>query len=327
MLPKVTVGMPVYNGSRYLSAAIEALLAQTLEEFELIISDNASSDGTMEICRKYAAQDSRIRVHRNEENLGAARNYNLLVDLARGRYFKWASHDDLCAPKFLERCVSCLDAAPPHVVMCAPQTILIDAEGQQIGPYTTDLQLPEGRAYRRIARLVSRLQMCNCVFGVVRSEVLRTTRLIGSYPASDVVLLSELALRGQMWQVPEPLFYRRVHAEMSRQRHRDPLDVAAWFDPKGVHWTHRFAGTRRWWEQCRVIVEAPLPAHERALCLATAAWCRPVRAARVRVGAWRRRIFRRGTAESGPGLSCRATGGVQTSAARSGRGGAPLMAP
>jgi glycosyltransferase involved in cell wall biosynthesis len=96
-MPLVSVGLPVYNGERYLSRALDSILEQSLSDFELIISDNASSDTTEAICRDYARRDPRIRYVRQRENLGAPRNWNFVVHEARGRYFKWASASDYCA--------------------------------------------------------------------------------------------------------------------------------------------------------------------------------------------------------------------------------------
>ena len=115
--PRVSIGLPVYNGERFLARAIDSLLAQDFVDFELVISDNASTDGTGEISRDYAARDPRIRYHRNERNIGAVGNFNRTLDLASGEYFKWAAHDDWCAPQFLGRCVEVLDD-DPSTVLC-----------------------------------------------------------------------------------------------------------------------------------------------------------------------------------------------------------------
>lgn len=129
--PRVSIGLPVYNGDNYLIETLDSILAQTYADFELIICDNASTDGTAEICRTYAVQDDRIRYFRNETNVGAARNYNLTWEHARGEYFKWVAHDDPCAPQLIERCVAALDSMP-DVIMAYGRTILIDARGDII---------------------------------------------------------------------------------------------------------------------------------------------------------------------------------------------------
>ena len=103
------------------------MLAQTFEDFEIIVSDNASTDGTAAIVERYAERDSRVRLLRQPQNVGAARNYNYTVELAKGEYFKWAAHDDLCAPTFLERCVGVLDSRP-EVATCYTRTQYVDGE-------------------------------------------------------------------------------------------------------------------------------------------------------------------------------------------------------
>ena len=129
--PHVTIGMPVYNGERFLVETLESLLAQTYRDFEIVISDNGSTDGTRRICEAFARKDPRILYHREEENRGAAWNYNRVVALARGRYFKWAAHDDLCMPTYLERCVDALDS-DPAVVLAYPDDQDIDEDGNPI---------------------------------------------------------------------------------------------------------------------------------------------------------------------------------------------------
>ncbi|HMB96546.1 MAG TPA: glycosyltransferase family A protein, partial [Tepidisphaeraceae bacterium] len=126
--PKVSIGMPVRNGQRFIRQAIDSLLAQTFTNFELIICDNASTDSTEAICREYASRDSRVRYFRNSRNLGPAGNHNKCVDLSQGDYFRWHAHDDMCAPDYLEKCVECLDHNP-DVVIAYPRTLIVDEEG------------------------------------------------------------------------------------------------------------------------------------------------------------------------------------------------------
>src|SRR3954470_23138397 len=109
MTPRVTIGLPVYNGARYLAEAIESVLAQTFTDFELVISDNASTDATAAIALQYAARDPRVRYSRNRENIGSARNFGRAFELATGEFFKWMASDDLISPEFLENCVAALD--------------------------------------------------------------------------------------------------------------------------------------------------------------------------------------------------------------------------
>ena len=229
--PRVSIGMPVYNGERFLEEALNSILGQEFGDFELIISDNASCDGTEEICRAFAAGDGRVRYHRSKTNRGAAWNYNRAFDLSAGKYFKWAAHDDVCAPALLRRCVNVLDNAPPRVVLCYPKTVLIDDHGNELGGYEDNVDIRWQSPERRLQHVLENLKMCNVVFGLIRADALRRTRLIGNYVSSDTVLLAELSLLGEFWEVPERLFLRRRHAGASCFANRTSQDVAVWFDP------------------------------------------------------------------------------------------------
>jgi glycosyltransferase involved in cell wall biosynthesis len=229
-LPRVSVGIPVYNGEPFLAQALDSILGQTFGDFEVIISDNASTDRTQDICRMYMAQDTRIRYVRNDVNLGAAKNYNRVFDLSSGEYFKWAAADDLCAPNYLAKCVAILDRQP-EVILCYPQTTIIDEHGNVIRPYDDGLDLCSPSVSHRFRRAINRIGECNAVFGVIRSNVLRRTPLIRNYPASDRVLLVELTLYGQFCEVPERLFFRRQHVRASSSN-RSLESVQEFFDPK-----------------------------------------------------------------------------------------------
>jgi glycosyltransferase involved in cell wall biosynthesis len=228
-MPRLSIGMPVYNGEPFLAEALDSILGQTFGDFEVIISDNASTDSTQDICRMYMARDARIRYCRNETNLGAARNYNRVFDLSSGEYFKWAAADDVCAPEYLARCVAVLDKQP-EVILCYPRTTIIDAHGTVIRPYEDGLDLRSPSVSHRFRWAINRTGECNAVFGVIRANVLRRTPLIGNYPASDRVLLVDLTLYGQFCEVPERLFFRRQHARASSSD-RSLQSVQEFFDP------------------------------------------------------------------------------------------------
>jgi len=230
--PRVSVGMPVYNGERYVKAALDAVLAQTFRDFELIISDNASTDATGEICREYAARDPRIRYSRNNENIGAARNGNRTIQLAANKYFKWAHHDDLCAPEFLARCVQDLEQHAAGV-LCYPQSRVIDEHGEVMSDPENGLDLRAPDPVERYRGFHRRYRggnwWINPMFGLMRTEAIKKTRLHGSYFAADVVLLAELALMGEFHELPERLLYRRRHPEGSGNL--DPWEMAEFEDP------------------------------------------------------------------------------------------------
>lgn len=235
---RVSIGLPVYNGEAYIEAAIDSVLAQTFGDFELIVCDNASTDGTERICTGYAARDDRIRYYRNETNFGAAENFNRTFYLSSGAYFKWLAHDDILAAHYLERCVTTLDQAPKSVVLCFPRRVYITPDGRRLDyePHLLQSRRSAARSLHRISfeRLV---RVCDSrfpvfAFGLMRSSVMRKTRLIGSYPASDLVFVAEMRLLGEFWEVPQELFFQRLHAATP-----DVLDRmtrsgnAAWFAP------------------------------------------------------------------------------------------------
>src|SRR5437899_10540181 len=200
--PRVSMAVPVYNGERYLGEALDSLLAQTYHDFELIICDNASTDGTGEIARSYASMDERVRYVRNERNLGLAGNVKRAFQLSSGEYFRWHAADDVCAPQFLARCVAVLDRHPA-VVLAYPRTKLLDADGRVTAAYDDGLHLQAARPSVRFQQLLERVGYVNAQFGLLRAEVLRRTGLLGSYPAADVVFVAQLSLHGTFWERSE----------------------------------------------------------------------------------------------------------------------------
>ena len=231
--PTVSIGLPVFNGERFLSEAIESLLAQTLTDFELIISDNASTDRTNEIALDHATRDQRIRYVRHAHNLGAARNWNFVVEAATGTYFKWASANDRCDPTMLERCVAVL-RQDERVVLCYGRTALMDDDGQPLGEYEGDPEFMDASPSRRFVRLLTELQMNNAQCGVVRLDALRRTRLERTYSAAaDKVLMAELVLQGGYRRLAEVLLHRRVGKE-SATKFLSEHEQRAFLDPGGA---------------------------------------------------------------------------------------------
>ena len=226
-VPRVSIGLPVYNGARLLPQALSCLLGQTLGDFELIICDNASTDETQQICAEHAARDRRIRYVRNERNLGANANFNRTVALARAAYFKWAAHDDLYEPSYLATCAGMLDRQTDTVLAhCA--TAFIDDDGREfpwedaanayIDPRTSVRLYPDGidigrpqRAALRFWQVLSRALWGSHMFGVIRRPVLLRTHLLENYVSSDRAMLAELALLGRFEASPERLFKKRIH--------------------------------------------------------------------------------------------------------------------
>jgi glycosyltransferase involved in cell wall biosynthesis len=234
---RLSVGMPVYNGERFLREAIDSILGQTYEDFELVVSDNASTDGTEEICRDYARRDPRVVYLRSEVNRGAAWNHNRLIEVARGSLFKWVGADDIYRPEFLSRCVAALDA-DPDAVLAYPRTIVIDEAGTPVSEYAPDWDLRSPDPFERLRTVIPRIGNFNAdaVSGVVRTQALRSTRLLPRYYGGDKALLGELCLRGKFLEVPEYLLLRRMHRAASSQNH--PYRTRA--DASSAAWTTEF---------------------------------------------------------------------------------------
>lgn len=227
--PRVSIGLPVYNGEQFLGEAIDSILNQSFTDFELILSDNASTDGTAEICRSRVCDDDRVHYHRFRENVGATRNFNRVVELARGDYFKWAAHDDVHDTECVSRCVEVLDG-DPSVVLTYPRSQDIDAEGRRLDREFKKIRNDDHDAVTRFADLIRLDYSCESIFGLMRAAVLRRTRLLSNFADSDRVLLAEIGLAGRIFEIPERLFFHRQHANRSVSQFKGRQERSAWFD-------------------------------------------------------------------------------------------------
>jgi glycosyltransferase involved in cell wall biosynthesis len=204
--------MPAYNSAAWIEGAVASILGQSYGDLELIISDNASTDETFEICERLARADSRVRLLRNPRNIGANRNYLAVLHAARGSYFKWASSNDICAPTFIERCVAAL-ASDPDAVLACPRTWLFEDSTETARPYDRDFEIASPHPAVRFVTLLNALALNNVFNGVIRRSTLTEVATMGSHMAADVALMAELALKGRFVLVEERLFYRRMSAE------------------------------------------------------------------------------------------------------------------
>lgn len=230
--PRVSLGLPVYNGKTLIAATIDSILAQDFTDFELIISDNGSTDGTLDVCREYAARDQRILLLEGGRNVGATRNFNRVFEFARAPYFKWAAHDDRYEPAFLTRCVAALDTDPGAVLAYTAAVDIDPASGEVFGPVDYEVGTDRSDPVERLAEVLMRPHPCFQIFGVIRSDVLAQGPLIGSYSGSDRVLLAEIALHGRFVEIPERLFLHGEHEDRSVNAHLYEHDRYAWFDPR-----------------------------------------------------------------------------------------------
>ena len=260
----MSIGVPVYNGEAYLEEALRSIAAQTWQDYEVVISDNASTDGTREICLAHAARDSRIHYHRNGANIGGDRNQNRCFELSTGAYFLGLAHDDRLEPTYLERAVAILDAEP-GIVFCHSRTRIIDASGATTGAQEPHDFSDSALAHVRFRDAICEAQSVIVGFGMMRSSVLCQTPLFKPYPSSDAFLQADLALRGRLLEIPEVLFNRRLH---SKTGHAIPLyERLAWSDPARSSSLY-FPTWRRIAEYFLAIARAPLGPIERLRCCA-----------------------------------------------------------
>ena len=247
-VPRLSIGLPVYNGEQYLSEALDALLGQSYADFELIISDNASTDGTADICRRYLAQDPRIRYVRQPRNIGAAPNHNFVFRQSHGELFKWASHDDLYGRDLLLRCVEALDEHP-HVVLAHAWQAIIDDAGRVTQAFDYQLATNSLRAPERFGSLLFAAGGDD-FYGVIRSDVLRRTAPHDSYHHADRTIVAEIALHGPFHQVPELLYFRRDHPARAERAYPTKRARCANLDPRRAdrlrHPTVRLLGDYVW---------------------------------------------------------------------------------
>jgi len=266
--PKVSIGVPVFNGEKFLPRALECLLRQDYEDFELIVSDNASTDATETICREFAAKDSRIRYYRNETNIGLSRNYNRVFSLARGEFFKWMSHDDECHPSLLRRCLETFEQTSPATVLVFARTEIIDENGMVKHLSPDNISCSSQKPFKRLVRVLWSSSFGHSLWGLIRSDALRQTRLMGVIEA-DHVLLGELALLGQLVEIPEVLYRLRRHPKCAIEINPSARALLAFHDPERAndriylpHWE------RVYLEYFKSIRHIHLSPNERWICFA-----------------------------------------------------------
>jgi glycosyltransferase involved in cell wall biosynthesis len=266
MTPRLTIGLPVYNGEEYLAESLDALLGQTYEDYELIITDNASTDSTAAICGRYAAIDSRITYHRLPENIGAAGNHNHVFTLARGELFKWASHDDLYGATLLERCVEALDERPDYI-LAHSYNATIDSQGKIIEPYDYRIPTDSPSPSERFRGLLH-ASGGDDFYGVIRTASLRRVKPHDSYHHADRTFVMDMAMQGRFHQVPELLYFRRDHETRAERANPSIRSRCANLDPKrgkGFNPAPRLL-VEYAWGYVDLIWRAPISAAEKRKC-------------------------------------------------------------
>jgi glycosyltransferase involved in cell wall biosynthesis len=221
-LPLVSIGLPVYNGEKYIAEAIESLLSQDYPNIEIIISDNASTDNTPQICQQYQQKDSRIHYFRNDTNIGATQNYNRTFELSKGDFFMWAAFDDLRHPTYISKCIEKLNQHP-DVFVCVTGCIFIDEEGKLVSGENWLIETINLPLSKRLHHYFLNLSWIGLhVYGLWRSKYLKQTRLFLEEYGSDVILGLELYLLGDVVKVEESLFFYRIFRQ---KKHYDLIET------------------------------------------------------------------------------------------------------
>jgi glycosyltransferase involved in cell wall biosynthesis len=212
--PLISIGIPVYNGGDFFRCALESLLSQDYENLELIISDNHSTDSTQEICLDYVARDKRIRYFRNETNLGPRNNFNKVFELSQGEYFMWHAHDDLREPNYISSCLEMMEMNS-NVILCCSSTLF--NEDGNLRKSEEDFSTV-GMSLNKRFRKILWNNTCSSVYGLIRSSVLRKTKLFKDAVSSDNLFLAELSLLGEFYQLPLFLFNKKTKRINNFQR-------------------------------------------------------------------------------------------------------------
>lgn len=218
--PLITIGLPVYNSERYIACSLDSLLCQSFRDFQLIISDNASTDQTSVICQAYAKRDNRIIYHRNPENIGLSPNFNQVFKLSKSPYFKWATADDYWAPSLLEKAMEIMES-DSQIALCYPKTTLVNAKGENPQFYEDNLHLISESPRERFIQLWRNICLSHQHLGVSRASMVKCTHMLGEYVGSDINFLAELSLYGKFYEIPDRLFFRRFHEDSSSWARHD----------------------------------------------------------------------------------------------------------
>ena len=281
-MPRVSIGLPVYNGENFLEDAIRSVLAQTFDDLELVVSDNASTDRSAEIARDFAASDARVRYFRNERNLGAAPNYNRAWAESSGSLFKWLSHDDRILPTYVAATVAALEATP-DAVLCNTVVDYIDEHGEVFTTYDSGLALASGGdPAQRFAAMVLRSHACIDFFGMTRREAMAGSLLHGSFHGADRAFLAQMALRGRLLQLPEHLVQMREHKHRYTRNKSDAKARRLWHDSSAKR-SAAMPTLYLYRQYLRLVQQEQLDAAERRRCVGVLArwWASNWNAARV----------------------------------------------
>jgi glycosyltransferase involved in cell wall biosynthesis len=220
--PLVSFGLPVRNGEQYIRRILDSLRSQDFSNLEIVICDNVSTDNTHDICQEYANLDERIRFIRNEENIGQIENFNKVLKLSRGKYFRWVGVDDWLEPDYASQCVNVLDNNQDAIGVTTYQSHHDDGGNTYYSEYMgtrLESDLPHERFIKMIWFLRSNYTFIDPIYTMMRREVLMRSKLLQVNPATDKVLAAELSLIGNFLHIPNCLAHRRKATMQTQQYH------------------------------------------------------------------------------------------------------------
>ena len=231
--PAVTIGLPVYNGEDTLEQVVDALLAQTFCDFELIISDNASTDGTEQICRAFAAANRRIRYVRQPVNVGAEDNFRFVFKAARSEYFMWAAADDLRSVDFIASNLAFLRAHPDYGGSTCPVRFT-GGEFDEIG--MGDRSLTADAASQRVADFFRTWHSNGRFYSLLRRADVEDWRFLEdmSFLGSDWTLVLHMACKGKLNRLTTGW------VELGRGGFSSKVDLFAYYRKSWVDWVLPF---------------------------------------------------------------------------------------
>ena len=229
--PFISIGLPVFNGEQYIQQTLDSLLVQSYDNFELNISDNASTDCTEEICRLYAAKDHRVHYYRQPRNVGSMGNWRRVLELASGEYFMWAAHDDCWSIKYIEILLECLLACP-GAILAAGRTLFIDVDGNPVRLDPDDAPVRPGNGNPSIAKQLLQQHAHGWLQGLFRRDEL--LRLVPTFFAADpwgadMVFLLELSLSKELVGSDAAVMYKRVTGVSGPKTARQRVKWQCWF--------------------------------------------------------------------------------------------------
>ena len=225
-MPRVTVGVPVYNGGKFLAESLDCLVNQTFSDIEILVFDNASTDATPEIVQAYAERDPRIKYIRQMENVGPLRNFLDVVNACGTEYFCWRADDDLSSPDYLEKLHEALEASPHADLAVGRIATSVNGEAPDFARQIPHLT---GRPMEDIRRQLSRPNAC-ALYGVWRTDAVRPlfSEVVNEYQAawaSDHLLISSILLKRSFVLVPEVTFIQRYFTTVEKSYSRPDMST------------------------------------------------------------------------------------------------------